>query len=588
MISENLSKQASELPSTPGVYRFNDKRGKPLYIGKAKKIKQRVRQHLSAPHREGLIDGAEDIEIYQTQTENQARQLERALIIKHRPKRNIALPSKLLYLSITDEPYPRLTLTRDTIAPAGLISFGPFENSRMARRLAELLEKTFFLRTCLGEAPGRAQSPCLDYYLGRCKAPCVDKISQQDYNENVRRALSVLRGNHKQLSLEIEKKMKHLSEERLYEEAALLRDDLLSLNKIAPRAKSTGAPDCDVVAIARKGDEAILELRKVRGKEVVDISRTFLHADRNLPDGEIIRQFIETNSGETHQTILVSELVAIEDKNVKVPQRGTGKEVLDMAKISSSREIRRPAREKKANPLKDLEELTQFLKLDYLPLQIACVDISNIGEKQTVGAVVSFTAGEKSGTKTWLLEKRDKPNDVKAIGETLTLYQQLGVRPDLLIVDGGRGQLNRAARVLSQWVEVGVVIVGLAKKEELVHIIGKKEPLRPEKRALRILTMIRDQTHQAAISSHRKERERAAFATSLDNIKGLGPVRKQALLDRFGSFDKVIAATEQELSLVVPPSVAKLIKERQAKKSGASIRVLPATLKIENFGPDSK
>lgn len=569
---ESLRQQAEELPQGPGVYRFDDSAGNALYIGKAINIRRRVFQHLDRPMREGLLNGAVSVEAFESDDENSALSLERQLINRYRPRRNIRLPGRPLMLCVSDDPFPRLVLTRSG-PEKGWLSFGPYENAGQARRLLETLEATFQIRTCTGQKPGRPQTPCLDYYLGRCSAPCADFVSEAEYRKQIDSALSVLRGDSDNLIAELEEEMSSASQKQHYERASVLRDRIQSLNKLTGRNYAVGGGSYDVIALARDEERALIDLRRIRRDQVVDVTRLRLEVDREISDEEIIRQFIVDHAGELDNNLVLATEIADPDEfslwrerplKLIYPKRGAKRRVLETAEQGAKRALARPGAEPEGNPLDALEELQSLLSLPELPLTVECFDISNIGARQTTGGIVRMTAGKLFENRALKLAERDKPNDVAAIGELCKRRMEMesfGERPDLLIIDGGRGQLNRAARVMAPWIEAGMAIASLAKREELVFLPGKSEPLRPEGKALRLLQRLRDQTHNTAISAHRRRRDRATIASPLDRIDGIGPARRKALLEHFGSLDNVLSASQEELEAVLPRRVAERLKQ---------------------------
>lgn len=568
----SIKEQASHLPQGPGVYRFDNADGKPLYIGKAINLRRRVRQHLDRPMRDGLLDGAVSVEVFETEDENRALSLERELIRRYRPERNIIVPSRPLMLCLTDDEFPRLVLTRKP-PERGWRSFGPYENAGQARRLLEALEATFQLRSCTGDKPGRPQVPCLEYYMGRCSAPCDSKVTVAEYQEQARGALRVLQGEHQSLTNRLEREMAQAAEGQDYERAALLRDRISSLQKLTGKNYQVGGGSFDAVALARSGEDAVVELRRIRSDQMVDVSRLRLRVAKDLPEYEILRQFLVDHAGELDSRVVVPYLPGEEEEiaawrgrpvEFMVPSRGAKQEALRAAVSSANRALTRPGADPKANPLDDLEELQTLLGMEVLPLEAECVDISNLGSRETVGAVVHLSAGEQFDSRALNLKQRDKPNDVAAIGELLERRKGMtGWRemPDLMVIDGGKGQLNRASRVLKEWVDLGMVLVSLAKQEELVFVPGRSEPLRPQGGALRLLQRLRDRTHSTAIGAHRSRRDRASFSSPLEGVTGIGPARRKALIDHFGSLEKVLGASQEELEAVVPRYVAVRLKE---------------------------
>lgn len=565
---KSLREQAGELPQTAGVYRFDDASGRPLYIGKAINLRRRVHQHLDRPMRDGLLDGAVTVEVFETEDENSALALERKMIYRHRPLRNIRLPGRPLMLCITDDDYPRMLLTRALPEP-GWTVFGPYQNSGAARRLLETLEATFQIRSCTGKKPGRPQTPCLDFYLGRCSAPCDDRVSKEQYQKQIESAIAVLRGRTGKLSDSLRAAMEEASARQDYERAGQLRDQIKAVDSLTGRHYLVGGGSYDALALARDGDRGVIELRRVRQSQLSDVTRLPIEASSDISNGEVLRQFLVDHVGEIAKTVVVeeeideSELSDWRKLKLEIPQKGDKYKQLQRAKQGAEQSLAKPDLSAAANPLDALEELQTLIGLDSLPLTVECVDISNIGARQTTGGIVRMTAGQTFESKALRLKEREKPNDVAAIGELLTIRKEIEDwhdRPDLLVVDGGKGQLNRAVSVLDEWIEAGLVVVSLAKREELVFLAGQSEPLRPEGQALRLLQRLRDQTHNTAISAHRRRRDQDTTASPLDGIRGIGPGRRKMLIAHFGSLDSVIAASEEELAAVVPRDVAARIK----------------------------
>jgi excinuclease ABC subunit C len=533
-----------------------------------------------------------------------------------------------------DEEFPRVYFTRERHRP-NRAYFGPFSSAKRVRETLDLLGKLFQYRTCEGPEPGRRSGvPCLDYYIKRCQAPCVGYIDREEYRRNIDRIVGFLSGRYKQIADDLEEKMQEASDAQDFERAALFRDRLNSVRGMMERQQVAGGSlgSADLIGVAVEGTDANAQVFQVRdgvlaerqgfylagedgdGSEVDrdagDVAETFLFqyygAAPAVPGRVIVGPELKGRTG-----VLAEALSAQRDAQVevRVASRGNLRRLRELAEKNAKlalaqdklrREHRRQQR------VETLSALQEALELERVPVRIEGFDISNLGETHTAASMVVFEGGapKKSDYRKFNIrgefdengdgaapsrERRSRPDDVAAMQEVLTrrlgrYLQQADLSPhdsdrdgsfaslpDLIVIDGGRGQLSAGMKVLEPLTERGVAVISLAKRIEEVFIPGRSEPIVLERRsdALRILQRVRDEAHRFAITHHRSRRDKAMTASVLDGVRGVGPARKRALLRHFGSPDRLLTASREELE-AVPGVPGKLAREihRQLHRAG--------------------
>jgi len=610
--AERIAQQRRELPDSPGVYLFHAGDGEIIYVGKARSIRKRIASHFSGGDSR-LTSRIDRIECLVTSTEAEALLAEQSFIKRHRPRFNIRLRDDKSYPYVCvslDEDYPRVYFTREKHRP-GRAYFGPFSSAKRVRETLDLLGKLFQFRTCEGKEPGRRSgSPCLDYFIKRCGAPCVGYVTQEEYRHNIDAIVDFLSGRYRQVEADEQAKMEAAAAEREFERAALHRDRLKAIQSLFERQRVAGGSvgTADLIGVAAEGQDANAQVFQVRDGILAERQSFYLdnQAERDL--AEVAEEFVGqyySASPAMPRTIVVGpylsdrvELLeaALSERRgsaveVRMAERGDKRRLRELAErnarlaLDQDRLRREHRRQRRVESLADLREA---LGMQELPVRIEGFDISNIGGEHTVASMVVFEGGATKKAEYRRFRVRGEralgPDDFASMEEVLgrrvkryleqaDLSPHDGKRdesfaslPSLVMIDGGKGQLSAAMKVLQPFVERGVTVIGLAKREEEVFVPGRSAPidLPAESEASKLLQRVRDEAHRFAIEHHRGRRDRAMTGSVLDELKGIGPVRKRALLQHFGSPERFVAATREELEMVpgVPGKVAREIHEQ--------------------------
>jgi excinuclease ABC subunit C len=607
-----MDERIRELPDSPGVYLFHDADGETLYVGKARSIRKRVASHFTSGETR-LTSRVDRIEFLVTANEPEALLAEQSFIKRHRPRFNIRLRDDKSYPYVCvslDEDYPRVYFTREKHRP-GRAYFGPFSSAKRVRETLDLLGKLFQFRTCEGAEPGRRSgSPCLDYYIKRCGAPCVGYVTQEEYRRNIDAIVDFLSGRYRQVEADEQAKMETAAGAREFERAAVHRDRLQAIQSLFERQRVAGGTvgAIDLIGVAAEGADANAQVFQVRDGILAERQSFYLdnQAEREL--AEVAEEFIGqyySASPAVPRTIIVgpylrdrSELLAAalgEQRGapveVRVAERGDKRRLRELAERNArlaldQDRLRREHRRQRR--VESLATLRDALGMEELPVRIEGFDISNLGGDHTVASMVVFEGGatKKSDYRRFRVrgERRNGSDDFASMEEVLgrrmnryleqaDLSPHDGKRdasfsslPSLIVIDGGKGQLSAGLRVLQPFVERGVTVIGLAKKLEEVYLPGSAAPLDlpRDSEASKLLQRVRDEAHRFAIDHHRGRRDRAMTGSVLDDLKGIGPVRKRALLQHFGSPERLVAASREELEAVpgVPGKVAREIHEQ--------------------------
>ncbi len=611
--AERIAEQRRELPDSPGVYLFHGADDELLYVGKARSIRKRVGSHFSGGQTR-LTSRVGRIEFLATATEAEALLAEQSFIKRHRPRFNIRLRDDKSYPYVCvslDEEYPRVYFTREKHR-AGRAYFGPFSSAKRVRETLDLLGKLFQFRTCEGAEPGRRSgSPCLDYFIKRCGAPCVGYISSEEYRRNIDAIVDFLSGRYRQVEADEEAKMDAAAAAREFERAAVHRDRLKAIRSLFERQRIAGGSvgTADLIGVAAEGADANAQVFQVRDGILAERQSFYLDNQAEREPAEVAEEFLGqyySASPAMPRTIIVgpyladrSELLAAalsEERGapveVRVAERGDKRRLRELAErnarlaLDQDRLRREHRRQRRVDSLADLSEA---LRMEELPVRIEGYDISNLGAQHTVASMVVFEGGatKKSDYRRFRIRKGvEDPtaDDFAAMEEVLTrrvnryleqadLSPHDGKRdesfaslPSLVVVDGGKGQLAAALRALGPFVERGVTVASLAKREEEVFMPGRAAPidLAADSEASKLLQRVRDEAHRFAIEHHRGRRDRAMTGSVLDELAGIGPARKRALLQHFGSPERLLAASREELEAVpgVPGKVARDIHEQ--------------------------
>ena len=602
------------LPDQPGVYLLRDGGGRVLYVGKAKSLRKRLASHFSGSHptpaHRELIEAVERIEFVVVADEAEALLTEEAFIKQHRPRFNVRLRDDKSYPYIAvswDEEFPRVYFTRERHRP-GRRYFGPYASAKRVRATLDVLQRLFYVRSCSGPTPGRRSgSPCLDYHIKRCQAPCVGYVSKEEYRRNIEAVERFLQGRYLELERELEERMRAHAGARRYEQAALERNRLRAIRSlIDQKAPSVGIKeDLDVVSVALKERDGNAQVLQVRDGRLADRQSLYLSNDGERSAVEACEQFLLQyyggNGAAIPPLILVEEGVAgrpgLQEAlarrrgaavRLHAPQRGEKRELLELAKrnarLALEQELLREEHRRQQR-VEAAEELADHFGLEAPPVRIECFDVSNLGGTNTVASMVVFEGGlpSRSAYRRFTIEGVAAGDDYAAIAQaTARRYANFlsqreispydsaydpsfAARPDLVVIDGGRGQLGAALRSLAPWREEGVGVIALAKRLEEVYLPDRAVPLRIERRspALKLLQRVRDEAHRFAITHHRGRRSKELSASLLDQVPGIGPARKRALLAHFGSPAAVLAASREELELV-PGMPARVARELHA------------------------
>ncbi|MDX6615739.1 MAG: excinuclease subunit [Solirubrobacterales bacterium] len=604
----SLDEQRRNLPDTPGVYIFRDRAGSPLYVGKANSIRKRVASHFSGRSSSSpeMLERTDSIEVLVTQNEAEALLAEQSMIKRYRPRFNIRLrdDKSYPYVAISfDEEYPRVYFTREKHKP-GRSYFGPFSSAKRVRETLDLLGKLFQYRTCEGKEPGRQSgSPCLDYFIKRCGAPCVGYIDKEAYRRNIDAIADFLSGRYRRIERELSEQMDEASGAQDFERAALYRDRLNAVQSLMERQRVAGATvdNADLIGVAVEDGDANAQVFQLRDgvlaerqsfyldsgddDDPAEVAEGFLlqyySAAPSVPNLVVVGPELRGRSGVLAEALAAGRDAAVE---VRSAERGDMRRLRELAernaKLALAQDkLRREHR--RAQRVESVTALQEALGMEKLPMRIEGFDISNLGETHTVASMVVFEGGAPKKSDYRRFKIRDSTqDDFAAMNEVLTrranrLGEQRDIspydadrdegfaaEPDLVVIDGGKGQLSSGMKALEPLRERGVTVISLAKRIEEVFVPGQSEPLLLEEgsEALKLLQRVRDEAHRFAIDFHRSRRDKSMSGSVLDGIPGVGPARKRALLRHFGSPDKMIAASREELE-AVPGVPGKLARE---------------------------
>jgi excinuclease ABC subunit C len=604
MNEQLLRQRLDALGAEPGVYLMKNENGDVIYVGKAASLRSRVRSYFGTKRgmdhktRE-LVGHIEDFEVIRTDTPSEALILENELIKRYQPRYNVMLRDDKSYpfIRITNEPFPRVISTRRVVND-GSRYFGPFTSAASVNRSLESLNKLFPYRLCDIEITGNAERPCLYYHIGRCNGPCIGAVDQAEYGHVIQNVQLFLEGRSDEFLPELRVQMERAAEALDFEQAARLRDEIKSIEHVLQRQKiASGKRETfDVLALAKgEGGDACVQVSTVREGKMLG-SEHFLMTGARIEDspshilGSFVTQFYD------EAALVPKELVlqhAIDDDEIinqwlserrggpvklTVPKRGTRRQLVEMVAKSAEENLNH----ERVRWLNDeqrttmaLAELGDRLQLEKLPRRIECFDISNLHGDSPVASMVVFEDGKpkKSDYRRFGIKDVEGPNDYAMMQEVLRRRfrrakdlestQEWRELPDLVIVDGGKGQLNAALAVFYE-LELSVPVVGLAKENEELFLPGRSDPvvLPRDAQSLFLVQRVRDEAHRFAVTFHRSKRKKSSFRSALDEIRGLGPARKKALLRTFGSVKKIREATVEDLSGVagIGPALAEQIK----------------------------
>jgi excinuclease ABC subunit C len=600
----SLAEQRRALPEQPGVYLFRDAKGRVIYVGKAKSVRKRVASHFSkaqvpsSPGHAEMVASVEHIECVVVATEAEALLAEQSFIKQYRPRFNIRLRDDKSYPFIAislEEAYPRVYFTRERHR-SGRAYFGPYSNAKRVRATLEVLAKVFMFRSCTGSEPGRRSgSPCLDYYIKRCEAPCVGYVTREEYRRSVDGVVDFLSGRFSAIERDIEARMRAAAAAEDFEQATLERNRLQAVRSLLERRRVTSESvgTFDAVAVAADGREANAQVFQVRDGVLSDRQSFYLANETERDIAEVAEEFMLQYYG--GQTSIPALLVAQRELGarqaladalsrrrggpveLRAAERGEKRRILELAernaRLALDQEKLRSERRRQGR-VEALEGLAKALGLDVPPIRIECFDISNLGGTHTVASMVVFEGGapKKADYRRFTIRTLEEgaSDDFAAIAEVLTRRSAQWERqadisphdpaydpsfaslPNVVVIDGGKGQLAAGLGPLRGFRERGVAVVSLAKRIEEIFMPGRRAPLvldhsTPE---LQLLQRVRDEAHRFAITHHRSRRDRAMTSSLLDELPGIGPARKRALLAHFGSPEAMVAASSEQLQAV--------------------------------------
>ena len=576
-----LKDKLGGLPTAPGVYEMLDQKGKLIYVGKARNLKNRVGSYFTGvkdAKTTALVDKIRDVTWTITTNEIEALILEANLIREHRPRYNIILrdDKHYPYLKINlNKPYPKVEVVRRKVDD-GSAYFGPYASIGGIRTILNIIESLFPLRTCSDREMDHRSRPCLQYQIHRCLAPCMDYITPEAYGLLIQEVLLLLSGKEKELVRRLKIKMQEYSATMAFEQAAKVRDQLVVIGKLteAQIIDKGHAKERDVIGLYRGDKKASIMVFFIRDGNISAKEHYYLEHQEGAEDGDILQAFLEqfyANRLPGRELILAkdpSDLAMAEaflrfrkglGVSLVIPKRGEKLKLLALANDNAQERYRQEEetqRRKEQEIAKGLLSLGEYLELPKSPKRIECYDISNISGTHTVASMVVFTDGrpDKGQYRKFKIRTVEGPNDFASMEEVLK--RRLGMElpvADLMIIDGGKGQLSSARTILKEAGFGDVPVFGLAKKEELLFQEGRLEPIfipRQDK-ALLLLKEIRDEAHRFAITYHRSLRDKEMIASVFDEISGIGPKRKKALLQAFGSLRGIRRASLDDIIKVV-------------------------------------
>jgi excinuclease ABC subunit C len=583
-----LAEQLERLPASPGVYLMKDAGGGILYIGKAASLRSRVRWYFAAgqklsPKLERMVSRVSELDFFITASEQEALILELNLIKRHRPPYNVRLKDDKTfpYLKIdVASDWPRVYVTRRLEENGGRY-FGPFASARSVRRTLKVLKEIFPFRSCSRTITGSDPRPCLDYHIKRCLAPCIGAVSQKEYAGVIKQIVLFLEGRQESVIRELKRQMESAAETLDFERAARLRDRIEAVERVieGQRIATTVRGELDAIAFAQDGNQAYVQVFFIRSGKLVGRESFTLEGTRSEEPSQIMASFIKqfyAQAPHIPPQLLLQHPVADQDTieewlaarrrgkvRLQVPQRGARRQLMDIAAENARRGLEQLKIKQMAAPrviTAALEEIQHELHLPRLPSRMEGYDISNIQGRLAVGSMVVFEEGKPKPAHYRRFRIKTVPgaDDYAMLHEVISRrFKRLSdasdawaTRPDLVLIDGGKGQLNAALSAMSQVGAESIPVASLAKENELVFIPQQSPPINLSRRSpgLKLLERLRDEAHRFALGYHLKTRRKQGIASALDGVPGIGPKRKRALLRRFGSLRGIRDASEEELA----------------------------------------
>jgi excinuclease ABC subunit C len=598
------------LPARPGVYLFKDKEGSVIYVGKAASLKSRVRSYFGTPSNlsskiQRLVSNIHDFEFVVTDSEQEALILECNLIKKYTPRYNASLKDNKTfpYLKIDiNEDWPVVCVTR-RVQKDGARYFGPFASAGSVRKTLRLVKRLFPYRSCSKRIDGKDKRPCLDYHIHQCLGPCVGAVNKEDYREVINQVVLFLQGKQELVLRELNARMKAAAQELQFEKAALLRDQIDAIEEVieGQRIAVKLKGEKDVIGLARDETLAYIELFSIRNNKLIGQDHFIMEGTQGDSPGQVMTGFVKQYYSSASyipslillqhpvdEPTILSEWLAQQRGSkveLQVPQRGARKKLVDMVAENAARGLQlAQIKETKTEVISSgLQELKDRLRLPKMPRRIECYDVSNIQGTLAVGSMIVLEKGwpKPAHYRRFRIKTVAGADDYAMIQETLrrrfkrglSAEGAWGIIPDLVLIDGGRGQLNAALEVRQELKLNSIPMASLAKEDEDVFIPGDPRPVRIAKDspALHVLQRARDEAHRFAIGYHRKLRRKEVIVSALDEIPGIGPKRKKALLKKFGSVEAIKKTPLEELSHTegMTSALAKKVKESLGDSSAS-------------------
>jgi len=603
LISNLITEQLRQLPTSPGVYLMKDAEGNILYVGKAASLHHRLKSYFTTSQKlslkiQRMVARVSDFDFFVTSSEQEALILELNLIKRHRPPYNVRLKDdkSFPYLKIdTNEDWPRVYITRRLEEDGGRY-FGPFASGKSVRQTLKIIKGIFPFRSCSRAITGKDARPCLDYHIRRCLAPCIGAVSKPEYDEVIKQVILFLEGKQERVVQELESKMRKAAEALDFEKAASIRDQIQAVNEVieGQRIATTVRGEQDVIAFAQDKDQAYVQVFFIRSSKLIGRESFVLQGTRSEEPWQIMASFIKQfyNSTPYVPPLLLLQY-PVEDTSIieswlqskkgskvhiQVPCRGNKKQLVNMVAENAKQSLEQLKVKQLATPgslTAALAEIARELRLPHLPLRMEGYDISNIQGKAAAGSMVVFDRGKPKPChyRRFRIKTVSGADDYAMLQEVLKrrfkrssdAQDTWSILPDLVLIDGGKGQLNAALSAMNEAGASSVPTASLAKENEEIFIPHWSQPiiLSHSCQGLQLLQCLRDEAHRFALAYHQKIHKRQTFASSLDAIPDIGPKRKRALLKQFGSVRAIREAPVEELAATtgINQSLAKRIKE---------------------------
>ncbi len=603
MAQNYLTEQVRGLPTSPGVYLFKDAEGNILYVGKAANLRHRVSSYFGTgqkltPKLNRMVSKIADLEYFVTTSEQEALILELNLIKRHHPRYNVRLKDDKTfpYLKIDlSQDWPRVFVTRRLEENGGRY-FGPFASAKSVRQTLKLIKGIFPFRSCSRTITGTDPRACLDYDIGHCLAPCIGAVSRKEYAEVIKQVVLFLEGKQEKVVKQLESRMNQAAEALDFEKAARLRDQVQAVEEVieGQRIATTVKGEQDVIAFSQDKDQAYVQVFFIRNSKLIGRESFVLQGTQYEQSSQIMTSFIKQfYASSPHIPPLLLLQHPVEDMatlqgwlqskrgsrvNIQVPRRGNKRQLVNIVAENAQQGLEQLKIKQLASPKAlsaALEEIKRELQLPRLPSRIEGYDISDIQGTAAVGSLVVFEQGKPKPAhyRRFRIKTVSGADDYAMLAEVLKRrFKRAGgaldswaIKPDLVLIDGGKGQLNAAIKAMREVGADAIPAAGLAKENEELFIPGRSKPiaLPPYAPGLQLLQRLRDEAHRFALGYHQRIRKRQTFASALDTIPGIGPKRKRALLRQFGSVKAIREASTEELTTAkgITRSLAKKIKE---------------------------